>query len=139
MTMVSPQPESSQSRSQDMASVAESSGSPEKDAVTIAEKDDDEAERTKNKEGVPLTEKDAIALEQEEDEWKHDPANPLTWASRKKWRMTAIVCSPFQPFSWCCLLMLYTLGVSLHLRPTFSKFYDGSRSSRYCGTFWYYE
>lgn len=96
MTMVSPQPESSQSRSQDVASVAESSGSPEKDAATIAEKDD-EAERTKDKERGQLTEKDAIALEEEQDEWEHDPANPLTWTSRKKWRMTAIVCLTYPP------------------------------------------
>lgn len=88
--MASPQPEPSQSRSQGVPSVAESSGSPEKDAATIAEQDD-EGERMKNREGVQLTEKDAIALEEEEDEWEHDSANPRTWTSRKKWRMTAIV------------------------------------------------
>lgn len=94
--MVSPQPELDQSRSQNVPSVAESSGSPDKDAATIAERPEED-ERMKNIDGVQLSEKDAIALEEEEDEWEHDAANPRTWTSRKKWRMTAIVRSALPP------------------------------------------
>lgn len=30
-------------------------------------------------------------LENEEDDWAHDPANPRNWKSSRKWTMTAIV------------------------------------------------
>lgn len=31
------------------------------------------------------------ALENEEDDWAHDPANPRNWSFKKKWTMTGIV------------------------------------------------
>lgn len=65
------------------------------DAQTIAE-NDNEVKGAKDKEGKDMmTEKDVLALQEEEDEWEHDPANPRLWSSRKKWRMTAIVSFAF--------------------------------------------
>lgn len=32
-----------------------------------------------------------VKLEQSDDEWQHDPANPRNWTPAKKWTTTAIV------------------------------------------------
>ena len=92
VSSLSEQPgQSSPSAVQNVPSYVESSHEKNADTQTITG-NDNEVKGTKDDEGKEMmTEKDVLALQEEEDEWEHDPANPRLWSSRKKWRMTAIV------------------------------------------------
>lgn len=96
VTMVASQSQDTETRSHEVHTSVDTSvtSPPEKDrdAQTITEGDGDaEGENAKGKGVNELSEKDEMALEEERDEWEHDPANPRKWSNAKKWRMVAIV------------------------------------------------